>query len=126
MNAGPRLADVTSPKEGEASAGLGPPPCDDALESYIEKRGDGPQYVGKADGEPWIIAFSDPNDPLSYPIPPDLCQAHPDVFLDVITSVARTAFWLPGFGRITDPITEHTGYGRDDRIIELILEGYQL
>ena len=116
-----RLTNETPRLKGDADQAA--PPCADAVESYIKNRS-GRVDAFISDEEPWIIAFNDPNDPLSYPIPPDLCPKHPNVFLDIITSVSRKALWVPGVGRLTNPYKAHTGYGRDDQVKKLIVKGY--
>ncbi len=70
-----------------------------------------------------IIAFSDPNDLLSYPLMPE--NAPPGVrFVDVQIAVATHAFYVPTLGMLTDPRTAHEGYWDDARIIDMIACGH--
>ena len=125
-----RLSDATLPatdpcRSGGSNTAL---PIDDAIKSYIKDREN--RKIGPVrsafDQEPWIVAFSDPNDILSYPIiPPCLSGKYQNDFLDVVTSVSRKALWVPGFGWVTNPEKAHIGYGGDKRIIKLIVKGYK-
>jgi hypothetical protein len=72
-----------------------------------------------------IVAFSDPNDLFSYPIPCWLEETHDAEFANVSISVARTAIFIPipNVGWIMNPVKAHTGYGIDPRVVDLILHG---
>jgi hypothetical protein len=76
-----------------------------------------------ASGRLFIVAFSDPNDLLSYPIPPWLESSNEAHFANVSITVAKTAYYIPTEGWIANPIPAHTGYGIDDQIIHLLLFG---
>ena len=74
-----------------------------------------------------IFAFSDPNDILSYPIPPQftnqfldsrLCASPTNVTINVATPIS-----LFGFGEFAGPGEAHSGYSQDDRVISLIAHG---
>lgn len=74
-----------------------------------------------------IIAFSDPNDLLSYAIPPGFSEKYLDSRLcvdiaNVNINVARIidAF---GLGKLANPLDAHLGYDTDDRVIALIAKG---
>jgi hypothetical protein len=74
-----------------------------------------------------IVAFSDPNDILSYPVPPRYAQEHIDSRIcaevtNVLLNVAdqKNVFGLTNFA---DPIKAHQGYMDDDRVIGLITDG---
>jgi hypothetical protein len=73
----------------------------------------------------FIVAFSDPNDLLSYPIPPWLESSTDAKFANAATSVARTAYYIPigSIDWIANPMTAHTAYGIDDRVVNLLLYG---
>ena len=75
-----------------------------------------------------IVAFSDPNDLLSYRIPEWIAndtQYPSDTFVNVTTSVTRTGWTIPFLGQFADPIEAHRGYGRDERVLDLIINGYK-
>lgn len=76
-----------------------------------------------------IIAFSDPNDILSYPVPLDftknsidsrICPAVTNVSLNVATE--KSLFDAVSFA---NPLQAHSGYMEDDRVIELVAHGIQ-
>jgi len=74
-----------------------------------------------------IIAFSDPNDLLSYGIPQDFVQTHLDSRLcaeitNVTINVAHVMDMF-GMGKFANPLTAHTGYDSDDRVVALIAKG---
>lgn len=75
-----------------------------------------------------IVAFSDPNDILSYKIPPKfanefldsrICPAVTNVDINV-SSVAD----LFGLGTFADPLKAHVGYDDDERVIGMIAQGF--
>ena len=70
-----------------------------------------------------IVAVNDPNDVLSYPIPPWLEESGEAHFANVSISVAKTAYYIPLLGWIVNPIKAHTGYGIDPRVVDLIIHG---
>jgi hypothetical protein len=74
-----------------------------------------------------IIAFSDPNDLLSYAIPQGFVEKYLDSRLctevtNININVAKiiNAF---NFGKVANPLEAHVGYGTDDRVIALIAKG---
>ena len=74
-----------------------------------------------------IYAFSDPNDILSYPIPPQFTEDYIDSRLcpsttNVSINVAKPIN-LFGLGEIADPGEAHGGYDQDERVIALIAQG---
>ena len=74
-----------------------------------------------------IIAFSDPNDLLSYAIPQKFGQHRLDSRLcaeitNININVAHVID-LFGMGKFANPLTAHTGYDSDDRVIALIANG---
>ena len=74
-----------------------------------------------------IIAFSDPNDLLSYAIPYGYAKEKIDSrFCVDITNIninVANVTDLLGFGTIANPLTAHTGYESDDRVVALIAKG---
>lgn len=70
-----------------------------------------------------VVAVNDPNDLLSYPLPPWL-ESNPDAkFANVTITVSRTAFYIPFFGWFTNPMHAHTDYGENSQVIDMILNG---
>ncbi len=74
-----------------------------------------------------IVAFSDPNDILSYPVPLDfttsqidsrICPAVTNVSLNIAEQ--KNLFDAASFA---NPMTAHSGYMEDDRVIDLIANG---
>ncbi|MDO8938831.1 MAG: hypothetical protein Q7U98_06705 [Methylicorpusculum sp.] len=93
--------------------------------SYCEATGE--KYDLKAVKETSIIAFSDPNDLLSYAIPYGFVDTYLDSRLcvnvtNVNINVAKVidAF---GFGKVANPLEAHVGYTKDDRVVALIAKG---
>ena len=74
-----------------------------------------------------IIAFSDPNDLLSYAIPYGYTKDKIDSrFCVDITNIninVANVIDLLGFGTMANPMTAHTGYDSDDRVVALIAKG---
>lgn len=73
-----------------------------------------------------IVAFSDPNDLLSYDIP----QSYVDEYIDSrmcprVTNVSlNVAEIISAFGvGVVNPVTAHTEYDNDERVIELMSHG---
>jgi hypothetical protein len=74
-----------------------------------------------------IIAFSDPNDLLSYGIPPGFAEKYIDSRLCArITNVnINIAKIMDAFGMtdLANPLQAHVGYDTDDRVVALIAKG---
>jgi len=74
-----------------------------------------------------VVAFSDPNDLLSFPIPDDFVQYGIDSRLcpqvvNVSLNIARVSQLFRGDG-FANPLTAHTEYNNDARVIGLITGG---
>ena len=74
-----------------------------------------------------IIAFSDPNDVLSYPVPEVWVQSYVDSRLcpnvtNITINIASVRSLL-GLGTFADPLTAHTGYDEDERVGGLMAKG---
>jgi hypothetical protein len=74
-----------------------------------------------------IIAFSDPNDLMSYPVPDKfadqfiesrLCPSVTNVTINVASVNS-----LLGLGDVANPLSAHSGYGPDERVGALIARG---
>jgi len=77
-----------------------------------------------------IVAFSDPNDLLSYPIPPDFPERYIESrfcprLTNVILNIAGEIDFLT-YLNLADPFTAHTGYDTDERVIDLIINGTKI
>jgi hypothetical protein len=94
-------------------------------ENYCDLKGD--HYKKRMVSETSIIAFSDPNDLLSYGIPPGYSEKYLDSRLCAnITNVnINIAKVMDAFGLsdLANPLQAHVGYDQDDRVIALIANG---
>lgn len=74
-----------------------------------------------------IIAFSDPNDLLSYAIPHGFVEKYLDSRLCIdVTNIninVATIFDAFGLGRLANPLDAHVGYDTDNRVVALIAKG---
>ena len=74
-----------------------------------------------------VVAFSDPNDLLSYAIPKDFAENKLDSRLCIeISNIAinvTDVIDLLGFGKLANPLAAHTAYESDDRVVALIAHG---
>ena len=90
-------------------------------------KSNGSKYTSRLFAETSIVAFSDPNDLLSYAIPQDFTEKFLDSRLCInVTNVninVASVFEAFGMGKIANPIEAHVGYSRDDRVVALIAEG---
>jgi hypothetical protein len=89
-------------------------------ESMTKKLGREPEEMAKLH----IVAFSDPNDLLSYPINKDvMLEGNPDApeidISNVRISIARWGW----FFLLADPLKAHTGYFTDSRTVHQIANG---
>jgi hypothetical protein len=78
-------------------------------------------------GELGIVAFSDPNDILSYAIPPKFAEENLDSricprIVNVSINVANVVD-LFGLGEFASPAEAHGGYDNDERVIAIIANG---
>lgn len=88
---------------------------------------EGPDYKRRMVKETAIIAFSDPNDILSYGIPVGFTDRYLDSRLcpsvtNININVAKVVEALET-GTIANPLEAHVGYMHDDRVIALIAKG---
>ncbi|NOT12551.1 MAG: hypothetical protein HOP23_12075 [Methylococcaceae bacterium] len=93
--------------------------------NYCDPQGD--HYNKRMVRETSIIAFSDPNDLLSYGIPPGYSEKYLDSRLCAnITNInINIAKVMDAFGLsdLANPMQAHVGYDQDDRVIALIANG---
>jgi len=90
-------------------------------------REDGQNYQQRLFKELKIVAFSDPNDLLSYEITPEFADERMDSRIcpnmtNVSINIAEVISIL-GLGKFANPGEAHGGYGGDDRVIKLIAQG---
>lgn len=100
------------------------PAVHNQISSYCSKKGK--KYNQRVFQKVNIIAFSDPNDLLSYDVP----QSFADDYMDSrmcpsITNVSlNVAEVISAFGiGVVNPITAHTEYDNDARVIDMISRG---
>jgi hypothetical protein len=89
--------------------------------------GPGATKPGRFFGKTEIVAFSDPNDLMSYPVPDRFAERYiesrlcPEV-TNVTINVAAVSSFL-GVGEVANPLSAHTGYDADERVGALIAKG---
>jgi hypothetical protein len=91
-------------------------------------KADGAKFAERYLGELPIFAFSDPNDLLSYGIPPDFVQNYLDSRLcprvtNIILNVAQPTS-LFGMGEFANPAEAHVAYDHDERVIAIMAHGF--
>ena len=74
-----------------------------------------------------ILAFSDPNDLLSYEIPPKYAMDNMDSRIcpkmtNISINIAKVIS-IFGLGEVANPAEAHGGYDNDERVIKLIVHG---
>lgn len=88
---------------------------------------EGEKYKERMLAKAPIIAFSDPNDLLSYAIPHGFVEKYLDSRLCIdVTNIninVANIFDAFGLGKIANPLDAHVGYDTDDRVIALIAKG---
>jgi hypothetical protein len=88
---------------------------------------DGEKYGQRMLTKTPIIAFSDPNDLLSYAIPHGFVEKYLDSRLCIdVTNIninVATIFDAFGLGKMANPIDAHVGYDVDDRVVALVAKG---
>lgn len=74
-----------------------------------------------------IVAFSDPNDLLSYAVEPNSIDSYLDSQIcPVITNVSiqtTDSIDVLGTGRLANPVASHTSYNLDERVLEMVAYG---
>ena len=87
----------------------------------------GSKYSSRLFAETSIVAFSDPNDLLSYAIPHEFTEKYLDSRLCInVTNIninVAKVFDAFGIGKIANPMEAHVGYTKDDRVVALIANG---
>jgi len=88
---------------------------------------DGKKYQERMFSKTNIIAFSDPNDLLSYALPLDFAEKYLDSRLCIdVTNIninIAKVIDLFGVGTFANPMVAHVGYDTDERVIALIARG---
>jgi hypothetical protein len=106
-------------------SGLEPVSIQDAVSAFCQP--DGADFASRLFRETELIAFSDPNDLLSYPIPDAFVRSHVDSRLcpkqvNVTINIAPVRSVL-GLGEFANPLAAHVDYDDDERVIGLITRG---
>lgn len=105
--------------------GASPAEVVDQIDEYCEPEGS--EYEHRFLGKLSIVAFSDPNDALSYALPVDyeekfmdsrICPEIINVSVSVVDPIN-----LFGLGDFTNPMAAHDLYDDDARVIGLIVDG---
>jgi hypothetical protein len=101
------------------------PEVNNQFDSYCTNNGT--DYDERFFKELTVVAFSDPNDILSYIVPPKFIDEYMDSRLctnlvNVIINVAEVVD-LFGLGALASPLEAHSGYDNDERVIRLISQG---
>jgi len=101
------------------------PEVTEQIEDYCTE--EGPNYHQRLFKELKIMAFSDPNDILSYEITPVFAHKRMDSRIcpkmtNISINIAEVIS-LFGVGDVANPGEAHNGYSGDDRVIQLIVHG---
>ena len=87
----------------------------------------GVKYQNRMLSKTPIVAFSDPNDLLSYAIPQDFAEKYLDsrLCVDVTNVNINVAKIINAFslGKVANPLDAHVGYDSDDRVVAMIAKG---
>ncbi|MCK9396715.1 MAG: hypothetical protein M0Q44_14130 [Methylobacter sp.] len=101
------------------------PAVSNQKDAYCRENGE--KYSQRMLAKTPIIAFSDPNDLLSYAIPHGFVEKYLDSRLCTeVTNIninVATIFDAFGLGKLANPIDAHVGYDTDDRVVALIAKG---
>ncbi len=89
--------------------------------------GPNPTTPGRFFERTQIIAFSDPNDLMSYPVPDQFADRYIESRLcpsvtNITINVASVNSFL-GLGDVANPLSAHSGYGPDERVGALLARG---
>jgi hypothetical protein len=106
-------------------SGLEPVSVQDQVSAFCQP--EGADFANRLFQETELIAFSDPNDLLSYPIPDAFVRSHVDSRLcpkqvNVTINIAPVRSVL-GLGEFANPLSAHVDYDDDERVIGLITRG---
>jgi hypothetical protein len=106
-------------------AGFEPVPVAGEVGAFC--RADGARLADRLFQQTNLIAFNDPNDIMSYPIPDDFIQYDIDSRLcprvaNVTLNVANVIS-VPGAGTFANPLAAHSDYEADERVIALMTAG---
>jgi hypothetical protein len=106
-------------------SGLEPVSVQDQVSAFCQP--EGTDFANRLFKETELIAFSDPNDLLSYPIPDAFVRGYVDSRLcpkqvNVTINIARVTSVL-GLGEFANPLAAHVDYDDDERVIGLITRG---
>lgn len=106
-------------------SGFGPPEVADRIRETCTPGG--AAYATRAFASTTIAAFSDPNDVASYPITDEFVRQQIDsrlcpVVTNVTLNVAPVSS-LFGAADLANPLTAHSGYEADERVIAMVARG---
>lgn len=101
-----------------------PPEVTNQIKNYCSLKGK--NYNKRVFKKVNVVAFSDPNDLLSYGLPQDFVNNYMDSRMcpDVTNVSLNVAEVISAFGvQVVNPVTAHTEYDNDARVIEMISKG---
>jgi hypothetical protein len=106
-------------------AGFAPVPVTGQIPAFCDPAG--ARYDRRFLAGTRLVAFSDPNDLLSFPVPEDFIQYGVDsrlcpTVVNVTVNIARVSRLLGDDG-FANPVTAHTEYNNDDRVIGIMTGG---
>lgn len=102
----------------EARSLAAPPAPEDSLQRILRRKS-GPQFNAIGSKGLTLVAFTDPNDLLSYRLQPSRYAVPGVAVADVLVSNDKTYF-----GLLERPDTAHTGYGENPAVTSLISCGH--
>ncbi len=99
-------------------------PDDDPMAHFLQRRIAPPMEHGftveSIHSVMEVVAISDPDDILSYPISPSLAKHYGNAqFVNVRTPIGKRYF----AGRLTDPLGAHTGHASNPRVMQMLTDG---
>jgi hypothetical protein len=88
---------------------------------------EGSKYSERLANQTHIVAFSDPNDMLSYSITPEFKIKYLDSRMcTTVSNISINVAYVVdvfGFSDVANPMEAHLGYDHDERVIELLAHG---
>jgi hypothetical protein len=88
---------------------------------------EGSKYSERLANQTHIVAFSDPNDMLSYSITPGFKNKYLDSRMcTAVSNISINVAYVVdvfGFSDVANPMEAHLGYDHDERVIELLAHG---
>jgi hypothetical protein len=84
-------------------------------------------YGDRSNSKVQLVAISDPNDILSYPVPASAVFSENFELTNVTVSIAEKGYsWPFGKPKIVNPIDAHLNYQKNQHVINYLIDGYAL